>query len=207
MPVPKSPSPTRTPRVALIAATAPSAAQHALQEFLQSDPGVIWLGAIAIDADTIRSLSESRPSVVVADLRVAGEIDVDAVFRALFAATPGTQIVAICAAGDEAGARRAPRARGRRGGLPHSSQRSARRLARDPRSGARPHASQPHRPARDARHPRPERDEIDATLVQCFAVRRHYCERICVTGRARRRGIAALWGGGATPPGAQGHRG
>jgi DNA-binding NarL/FixJ family response regulator len=107
MPVPKSPSPTRTPRVALIAATAPSAAQHALQEFLQSDPGVIWLGAIAIDADTIRSLSESRPSVVVADLRVAGEIDVDAVFRALFAATPGTQIVAICAAGDEAGARRA----------------------------------------------------------------------------------------------------
>lgn len=94
-------------RIALIQSAAPSPAHRELQEFLGTDPSLAWLGTISTDAATIQSLAISKPSVVVADLRVSGAIDPGQVFRAILASTPGTQIVAICAPGDEGGAKQA----------------------------------------------------------------------------------------------------
>lgn len=96
--------PSRPPRVALIPAATPTPLQRELHEFLRAEPGLTWLGAFDTDTGTIEAMRDSRPAVVVADLRVDAGLEVGQVFRAIFAASPSTQIVAICAIGDAASA-------------------------------------------------------------------------------------------------------
>jgi DNA-binding NarL/FixJ family response regulator len=95
-------------RVALLQSDVPTAAQYELEDFLSADPGVDWLGTLATTAEAIQALSGSRPAVVVADLRPPNAADDPGVlFRAIFGASPSTQIVAICAPGDESAAKQA----------------------------------------------------------------------------------------------------
>lgn len=94
-------------RVALIQCAALTPAHRDLEVFLSTDPALAWVGAISADTATLQSLAISKPAIVVADLRVAGSVDPARVFREVLTASPATQIVAICAPGDEDGAKHA----------------------------------------------------------------------------------------------------
>lgn len=94
-------------RVALIQRTDADPAQRELRDFLAADPKLEWLGLLATDPTALQALAASPPAVVVADLRGDGSVDPAQVFRDLLAVSPATQIVALCAPGDEHAAQQA----------------------------------------------------------------------------------------------------
>jgi DNA-binding NarL/FixJ family response regulator len=101
------PARPRAVSVALIQRTNADAVQRELREFLAADPKLEWRGLLATDNTALQSLAASPPAGVVADLRGSGIGDPAQLFRDLLAASPATQIVALCAPGDVHGAQRA----------------------------------------------------------------------------------------------------